>query len=405
MTSRRNMVVETPEALEGLVDSLAGHDVVAVDTEFHGEKRYWPELYLVQLSTVDSTAAVDPLAVRDLSPLTPLFTDQSTTKAFHSAKNDIAILRRALDAEVVNVFDTQIAASFLGYGEQCGLTYLLREVCKIRPQKRFSMSDWSRRPLSREQLEYALDDVRYLIPLYEDFSRRLEEKGRLQWCLSETEFLSSADTYETSVETIYQKTRSSGRLRKGCEGVLWELVRWRESTARSLDRPRQRVASDDLLRRIAAMSPTSVESLGALRGLPGGLMEAHGKKIVETVSHAREAPPADVPHETRRRSDPGASARRDVLRIYAKSVASSLGIARTVLLPGETLNRLCSTLFTSRDQLEEIPGMRGWRMDLMGRDGARSPFREKGARGRASVWEVRPGRPEPMVAATVRWPS
>lgn len=362
------MLVETVEGLGRLVEELSGADVVAVDTEFHGEKRYWPELFLVQIATDEVSAAVDPLAVDDLSPLAPLLADESTIKAFHSAKNDIAILRRRLDVEVGNVFDTQIAAAFLGYGEQCGLTFLLREVCGIRTQKRFSMSDWSRRPLSEEQLRYALDDVKFLVPLYRSLAAGLEKLGRLEWCLSETRFLSSPVTYETSVETVFLKTRSSGKLRRGGEGVLWELVRWRERVARAEDRPRQKVVSDSLLRRIAGMAPSTMEDLERLRGMPGGFLDVRGEDVVRTVRKALESPPSDVPGEPRRKSDPGASARRDILRIYAKCRSSELGIARTVLLPRETISELSSSVPGTWDELRRIPGMDGWRCEVLGED-------------------------------------
>ena len=363
------MLVETREELADLVEELAGMDVIAVDTEFHGEKRYWPELFLVQLATDDLSAAVDPLALEDLSPLSGLLGSDRVVKAFHSAKNDIAILRRYLDTEILNVFDTQIAASFLGYGEQCGLTFLLREVCGIPAQKRFSMSDWSRRPLAEEQLQYALDDVRFLVGLYRELSGSLRDLDRLQWCLDETAILSSPETYENSIDSIYRRARSSGRLRRGGEGALWELVRWREKTAQDEDRPRQRIASDSLLRRIAAMSPTTVDDLATLRGLPGGFLNTFGGPVVDAVGRGSGVPLSAIPGDARRqKSDPGASARRDVLRIYAKHRASELGIARTMLLPKEVLSELSSAAPSSIGDLEKIPGLGGWRAGVLGED-------------------------------------
>ncbi|MBN1433195.1 ribonuclease D [Candidatus Fermentibacterales bacterium] len=366
---RDETLIRTPERLQRLLREIESQEVIGVDTEFHGEKRYYPELFLVQISTRNACYALDPLEFEDLSPLGRVLGNRGIVKAIHSARNDIAILRREAGVEVESVFDTQIAASFLGYGEQCGLTFLLGEVCGIPFPRSFSMSDWSRRPLSDEQLTYALDDVRHLLALYSRLRGMLLESGRLEWCLDEMAHLSLPRTYETGVESIYSRVRSSARLRrKGGEAVLWELVRWREETARREDRPRNRVVSDGVLQRIASMSPTSVESLRTLRGLPGGLVESRGEEIARLVSRALAHPSPDIPGDTRRRMPPGASARRDVLRIYAKSRASELGIARTVLLPGDLLDSLAALGARDADRLGTLPGLEGWRQDVMGED-------------------------------------
>ncbi len=361
-------LVSSRKALADLCRRLSGSPVVALDTEFHSERRFWPELFLVQLADTTGAWLVDPLAVGDLSPLRALVSDPAVVKVMHSSRNDIAILRRYLSCEFTKVFDTQLAAAFLGYGEQCSLYNLLQDVCGIRARKAFCLSDWSRRPLAPEQVEYALDDVRHLHGLHAKLAEQLEKKGRASWYELEAASLTAPDEYEVNLPDMYRRARSAGKLKKSGLPVLWALVKWREERAMELDRPRAHIATDSMLARLATMSPTTPDSLDRLRGLPSGFQARWGAEVLAVVAEALASPPSDVPEIPVRRPDGGASARADILRIYLKQKAHQLRIAPSLLLPREFLEKLASMPRTAAVECLRQGCLAGWRLEVLGDD-------------------------------------
>lgn len=357
------------ETFVNFCGNLENSPAVALDTEFHSERRFWPELFLVQIADKDGPWAIDPLAVGDLAPLEPVLSNPSVTKVMHSARNDIAILWRTLPGgRLENVFDTQIAAAFLGYGEQCSLHNLLQDVCGIKSRKAFCLSDWSRRPLAEEQLEYALDDVRYLLDLHARLDAELTRKKRTDWYRLEALDLTRPETYEASLPDLFRRARSSGKIKKSNLPVLWRLIGWREMRARDLDRPRQHIASDSILARLAVMSPTAMDSLERLRGMPSGFAGRWGREILEVVGGALADPPGDVPEIRVQRPDGTASARADILRIYIKQKASHLKIAPSLLMPRDLLDRLASTRPGEKpaDSAYGETELGGWRKEVLG---------------------------------------
>lgn len=364
MTPTDSLVTDDA-TLARLCSRLSKSGAVALDTEFHSERRFWPELYLVQLADSTGAWAVDPLSCRDLSPLAGLVSDPALVKIIHSARNDIAILRRVLSVEFSNVFDTQIAAAFLGYGEQTSLFTLLSEALGIKAHKAFCLSDWSRRPLADEQIEYALDDVRLLVPLHAKLDSDLVRRKRADWYGLEAVGLVDPRTYETSLAEIYRRARSSGKLKKNSLPVLWALVKWREAKARGLDRPRGHVATDSLLARLAMMSPRSMDSLDRLRGLPSGWAGKWGEEILGVVGQALSSPPSDVPEIPVRRQDGGASARGDILRIFLKQKAHQLKIAPSLLIPRDALDRLSELPRAEALEFLDGPSLAGWRREAV----------------------------------------
>jgi ribonuclease D len=362
-------LVQSDEALAELAARLGRARQVAVDTEFHGEKRYRPELLLLQFADDrGEPVAVDPLAVKSLEPLRGVMEDPAITKVMHSARNDISILRSELDCEIGNVFDTQLAAAFLGYGEQVSLAGLVEKLCGSRLRGSFSLSDWSMRPLSQEQLSYALDDVRYLISMHDTLSEQLRERGRTEWFRSEAASLTDSGTYSDCLPNVFRKVRSSGKVKRPGLPLLWALVRWREEVASRLDRPRHSVVRDSLLCRIAAMSPDSLKNLRRLRGLPSGFADTWGMEVVKIVKAARKSPPEDVPEVRRITSGPNTSARQDMLRIFLKQKSASMCIAPSLLLPRETAKALLADPPSSMDELMRREDISGWRREALGED-------------------------------------
>ncbi len=370
MTPPQPPLIDTPESLAELMERCGREEAVAIDTEFHGEKRYWPDLYLVQISGAGvSPAAIDPLAVPDLSPLGALLENRNVVKIIHSARNDIGVLLHHIPGiSINNVFDTQIAAAFLGYGEQMSLANLVKTVCKAKPPKQYSMSDWSARPLSPDQVLYALDDVRYLPEMYGKLKAQLERKGRMQWFLDESASLTDSETYSMSPQDQFRRTRSADKVKPQHHPLLWRLVNWREELARSMNRPRQFIAQDSLLCRIAILSPSSPEDLAVLRGLPGGFTEKYGAEIVRISAECSANPPGDTPPVEPPDQDWGRSARKDILRIFLKKKSAELKISPTVLLPKEAFEELLDNPPQSLEDLQARTGIPGWRKDALGEE-------------------------------------
>ncbi len=368
MSEADGRVVSTSGQLEETVERMLGAEAIAVDTEFHGEHRYWPELFLVQLADERGPLVVDPLAVGDLSPLGRLMEAESPVKVLHSARNDIAILARELGVRFSSVFDTQLAAAFLGHGEQTGLTALLRSVCGIRKHKGYTLSDWSVRPLSDEQLEYALDDVRHLLEIYRKQRDELTSGGRLEWYRSEAEELVDPETYGVPLERLLRKARSAGKVKRSRLPLLWELVRWRERVARELDKPRNYIVKDYVLAGMATMTPRDVSALSRLRGVSRGFLERWGEDVVQLVARVSENPPEDVPELRRTSNRPGVSARRDLLRIFLKQESRRLKIAPSILLPKSIMEAMATEPPASAEELFSMPGMTGWRSSALGDD-------------------------------------
>ncbi len=363
-------LIDDQQTFNDLIKDIRKTPVVAIDTEFHCEKRYWPDLLLIQLAADGiGPVAVDPLAVKDLTPLAELFADDKIVKVLHSARNDLVILFNDIpDFKVTNLFDSQIAAAFLGYGEQISLVNLVHSVSGVKSRKKYSMSDWSTRPLADGQLEYALDDVRHLVEVYDSLSADLKRKKRTHWFEGESESLLDASTYAISLERLFGKARSAGKVKKSNFPLLWMLVNWREEVAREMNRPRFYVARDHLLCRLALLAPKKAETIRSLRGLPGGFVDKYGEAVVEQVNKCMEDPPKDVPRLVLPRHDWGYAARKDILRIFLKMKSKSLDLAPALLLPKEGFESILEDPPKSLDQFMGREDLTRWRKEALGSD-------------------------------------
>jgi ribonuclease D len=354
--------------LEDLVSGLLREDAVALDTEFHGEKRYWPDLFLVQISGSGGPVAIDPLEISDLSSLGELVSSTKTVKVIHSARNDIEVLMHHLGVQFASVFDTQLAAAFLGFERQPSLSKLVKAECGLYPKKGHTLSDWSIRPLGEDQLEYALDDVRYLLDIYRNQMSRLTESGRLEWYREEAEYLTDPATYGGSVGRMFKKIRSRSKIRNNRLGVLWSLLNWREKAAMEINKPRNFVARDHVVGAIAAMAPGNMKSLSSLRGIQDGFISKWGKDVLDAVGKAMKDPDQGYPDIPRHHARPGVSARRDILRIFLKQESCRLGISPELLLSRDLIAALANDPPTTEEELYAIDELSGWRKKALGRE-------------------------------------
>ena len=352
--------IDTAEALQAFCNRIAGADWIALDTEFLREKTYYPKLCLLQIATPDVVACVDPLALDDLEPLLDLIFDPGITKVMHSARQDMEIFFHLRGVAPAPVFDTQIAALLLGYPDQIGYGNLVRELLGVSLEKLHTRADWSLRPLSDPQLQYAADDVIYLVDVYRQLQAKLQQLGRLEWLAEDFQLLSSADLYLTHPEQAWLKVKGGNRLKGASLAVLQSLAKWREERAIRSDRPRGWILRDDALIEIARHRPVSVAALGKLRGLNERLVSKSGAELVAVVAQALDSKPQPFPNAA------------DRVRLTPVQDALVDAMLALVRLSGAQ-HALNPAVLASRKELEKLAlgnadtdVMHGWRRKLVG---------------------------------------
>ena len=279
---------------------------VALDTEFHAERTYSARLMVVQLAFDDGAVIVDALALTDLRPLVLALTQ--TTVVGHALSADLKIFADRYSLVPSRVFDTQIAASFLGYGMQISLADLVRSVCDVRLSKSQTVSDWSARPFSERQIEYLVDDVVHLLPVYDALLPRLEKKGRYEWVFEECAELGDIERYRMDERRAYLRIPGAMRMSRRELGILNELVKLRDAVARERDLPVRYVLPDDVVAGLAATKPTKADDFAQLRRFDGGMKRQLGPAILAAVARGQALPEDELPQ--RPRPAGGAGARR-----------------------------------------------------------------------------------------------
>ena len=358
-------MISTQANFHALLGRLRSQPEIGIDCEFHGEGRYYPELCLVQISYGGEVVAVDPFEI-DLAPLGQVLADASVLKVLHAAENDIPLLAAATGQPVRNVFDTQIAAAFVGHGASLSYTALVEKLCGVTLSKASRFTDWGTRPLSPEQVAYALDDVRHLLSVAAELRKDLTRRGRLRWVTMATEDMVTKALAPRDRSRLYLRL---GRL-KGMSArqlaVLREVASWRDRRAAELNRPVQSVAPDEALRQMAFEPPRAEADVGRLRGLQR--VEGGVPGLLAAVRRALEMPEADCPlvAETGvrdERTELVSSLLATALRVRAKE----LEIAPSLIAGRDQLEHLVDWYFSARNGPPPevvLPG--GWRHDAAG---------------------------------------
>jgi ribonuclease D len=339
---------------------LAEHPFITVDTEFLRETTFWPQLCVVQIASPDEAIAVDALSEGiDLSPVFALMANPAVVKVFHAARQDIEIIWNLARLFPAPLFDTQVAAMVCGFGEQIAYGELVQSVCKVTLDKSSRFTDWSRRPLSEAQVDYAIADVTYLRDIYLYLRKRLESTGRLPWLADEMAALSSADVYEQHPERAWERFRSRARRPRDL-AVLMELAAWREAEAQSRDVPRGRVLKDDILVEIASAAPKTADELGNLRAFPRGMERSRaGADILAAIQRGLARDPKTLPKiERERRNGNGATV--ELLKVLLRQVSEAHGVAAKMIATVEDLETLAG------NKSAKIPALSGWRRDIFG---------------------------------------
>ncbi|WP_436009336.1 ribonuclease D [Rhizobium sp. LjRoot254] len=356
------IILKTEELAEAC-EIFARHDYVAVDTEFLRETTFWPQLCLIQLSGPDLDAIVDPLAPGiDLAPFFKLMADTSVTKVFHAARQDIEIIFNRGGLIPHPIFDTQVAAMVCGFGDSASYDTLVQRIVNVQLDKSSRFTDWSHRPLSEKQLDYAIADVTHLKDVYLHLKGELEREGRTEWLAEEMSVLESRETYDLHPDDAWQRLRM--RVRKPIElAILKNLAAWREREARSRDVPRGRVLKDDAVFEIAQQQPKDTEALARLRTIPKGYERSqNGAAILGAVNAALAIPKADLPRIPRSGNAPeGSGAAVEMLKVLLKLIAEKNGVASKIIASGDDLDAIAS-----KGEEAEVAALHGWRRELFG---------------------------------------
>ena len=361
--------ITTTEDLAQICEAAKAQPFVTLDTEFLRERTYWSKLCLIQMALPGDGEAVliDPIEGSEMSmePLYDLFRHEATVKVFHAARQDLEIFFVEGGVFPKPLFDTQVAAMVCGFGEQVGYETLVKKIAKANLDKTSRFTDWSRRPLSEAQQDYALADVTHLRVIYEWLSAQLAKNGRADWVAEELGILTDPATYTVNPDEAWQriKTRtSSGRFL----AMVKALARFRETYAQAQNVPRSRVMKDDALLELASTRPTSVEELGRSR-----LLLREGRKpeiadgILAAIKEGLEMRPEDMPKIDVARDQMQVNpALADLLRVLLKAKSESLGVAPRLIASSADLD-----LIAAGDR--SVPALSGWRHEAFGDDAVR----------------------------------
>jgi len=354
-------LITTNSQLIAACERLARHPVITVDTEFLRETTYYPLLCVVQMASADDAVVVDALAEGlDLAPFFALMNNEAVLKVFHAARQDIEIIVHRSGVVPHPIFDTQVAAMVLGYGDSIAYDQLVERVTGHRPDKTHRFTDWSRRPLTNDQLHYAVSDVTHLRDVFAKLDADLNKRKRSDWVSEEMKILTSPKTYDFHPERAWERLKS--RVRKPKElAVLMEVAAWREQEAQSRDVPRSRVLKDDAVGDIATHAPTSLDKLANLRSLPKGFERSKwGSDIIAAVQRGVARDPATLPKIEKPRGNSNGAATVELLKVLLRMTSERHAVASKVIATVDDLERIAA------DDNADVGALHGWRRELFG---------------------------------------
>ncbi|NNK46367.1 MAG: ribonuclease D [Altererythrobacter sp.] len=358
-------LITTTDALADLCERLSKSEFVTVDTEFMRENTYWPELCLVQIANEEEAAAIDPLADGiDLQPLLDLLTEnEDVLKVFHAGGQDVEIIVNLTGKTPHPIFDTQIAMMAISQSEQIGYANLVESWLSITVDKGARFTDWSRRPLTDRQIEYAIGDVTHLSEIFPKMLNKLVKTGRGAWLDAEMEKLAEVSNYVTDPDLAWRRIRSQGR-NPQVLGRLKALAAWRESEAQHKNIPRGRIMRDETLADIASHPPKQQKDLAKVRGLSAAWRENDiGKRLMKEIERAEPLDKSEMPEKMKRGAPLGKEGAlvADLLKLLLKIRAREIDVAARLLTKADEMEALAAGI-------RELPVLNGWRYDVFGRD-------------------------------------
>ncbi|MEQ8666200.1 MAG: ribonuclease D [Rhodospirillales bacterium] len=368
-------VITTTEALRSFVEDARTAPYITIDTEFMRENTYWPILCLIQVAIggremddPKTSAVIDPLGdTIDLAPLFELLADENVLKVFHAARQDLEIFFRLQGRLPAPVFDTQVAAMVLGFGDSIGFENLIAKTTGASVDKGARFTDWSLRPLAQRQIEYALADVVLLAPAYDKLAEQLETSGRAAWIAEEMKVLLAEETYAPNPNEAWRRIKSKGGKPRSL-AVLRELAAWRELEAQRRDVPKNRVLRDESLVEISHHRPKNVKDLARTRGLGQKAAEGRmGESILAAVRRGEDVPDADTPNLPDRADLPrGIGPTTDLLKLLLKMRCSEVDVAQKLVASSDDVERIAAF-----GEDADVPALKSWRREIFGEDALR----------------------------------
>ncbi len=357
-------IIETTQDLKDFCETLNQKEFITVDLEFLREKTYYAKLCLIQVGSKGECAIIDPLAPDiDLSPFFAILQNPDIIKVFHSGRQDIEILYKLSGTIPDPVFDTQIAAMVCGFGESVSYETLVNKIVNISLDKTCRLSNWSKRPLDKKQLQYALSDVTHLIPIYEHLKTELENTGRLHWVDEEAEILTNPETYIVHPQDAWQKIKHRSHNARFLT-ILRELAAWREERAQKKDTPRQSIIKDECLLNIAAACPHTLEEMEEIRNIRKDILVGKlAVEILEVMNKAQEIPSSQYVRPEKEKNVSGASlSLYELLKLLLKIKSQKSGVVAKLIASEEDLRKL--SVFADKNN----PVLKGWRFELFGKE-------------------------------------
>ncbi len=357
-------IVETTEDLKALVHELVSAPYLALDTEFMRDQTYWPKLCLIQIAAPGSEAIIDPMAEGiDLTPFYELLKRPKVVKVLHAARQDIEIFSQQGGVIPDPLFDTQIAAMVCGFGDAASYETLARKLAHVEIDKSARFTDWSRRPLSPRQLEYALGDVTHLRTIYEALAQSLARSGRSAWVEEEIAALRDPELYRMNPDDSWKRLKPR-TANKRFLAMLAALSAWREREAQARDIPRGRVLKDEALTEIAAHPPETAEGLERIRAVPKGFAASRlGKGLMDAIAEGKTAtPPEGIAEERPRRRREPSQAAVDLLKTLLRLRAEAAGVAPRLIANADDIERLAA------QEDDGVAALHGWRAEVFGKD-------------------------------------
>ncbi len=362
-TRPNTFFISDQAALDAFVKRTASSSVLAIDTEFLREKTFFPKLCLLQMASDAEVVIVDPFAVDDLSVLAPLLENGSIMKLFHAGDQDLEILYKEVGVLPRPLFDTQVAAALLGHTLQIGYGSLVQTICGVSLKKVDSFTDWSRRPLSASQLEYAADDVIYLPHLYESMRERLEARGRLHWLDDDFAHLSDESTYRSDPRARFRRLKRVNQLSCKQMAAAREVAAWREERAQERDIPRKWVLTDEQIVEACKREARSIDELFMVRGVREHTTMHDARAVIKAIRRGLDSPPESWPaHDRPPRNEPNVDAEVDLMGALVRLRAKENDIAMQTLASHDDLAKV------ARGHIDDVDVMRGWRRAIVGEE-------------------------------------
>ena len=332
----------------------------AIDTEFIRESTYYPELALIQIASEGMLGCIDPLTITDFTPLSEILVQPGLVKVFHSSSQDLEILYQKFGQMPSPVFDTQLAAAVLGYNHQISYADLVQQITGVRLDKKHTRANWTRRPLSEDELDYAMDDVRYLLAVYQELDEKLETTRRRSWIEKDLQAMSNAENYEVDETRLWQRLRGVQKLKGEKLQIASDLCRWRERLAQQQNRPRRWIAKDDAIIEIARRKPESLDELLKIPELNDKTARRHGEELLQVIAQAASIDPALWPqHDRIKNLDSRQMALGDCLMALCRVISEQNSIALATLATRKDIDNLILNQKSSRLA-------QGWRFTMAG---------------------------------------